>query len=85
MARPSIRLAKPRVGHAPLAPALAEHAQLAVFDAGFVDECMECLNRLNPAIGPGDLITAQVGRLRNVEYLFVATESRLTLPAPQAA
>ena len=27
----------------------------------------------------------QVGRLRNVEYLFVATESRLTLPAPQAA
>jgi adenine-specific DNA-methyltransferase len=27
----------------------------------------------------------QVGRLRNVEYLFVATERRLTLPEPQAA
>jgi adenine-specific DNA-methyltransferase len=27
----------------------------------------------------------QVGRLRNVEYLFVATERRIDLPAPQAA
>ncbi|WP_431267456.1 DNA adenine methylase [Dankookia sp. P2] len=27
----------------------------------------------------------QVGRLRNVEYLFVATERRLTRPAPRAA
>lgn len=27
----------------------------------------------------------QVGRLRNVEYLFVATERQVTLPAPQAA
>jgi adenine-specific DNA-methyltransferase len=27
----------------------------------------------------------QVGRLRNVEYLFVASDRRLSLPAPQAA
>lgn len=34
---------------------------------------------------PAGKKVGKVGRLRNVEYLFVATEQRIALPAPQAA
>ncbi|MDO9709901.1 DNA adenine methylase [Paracraurococcus lichenis] len=34
---------------------------------------------------PQGIKVGQVGRLRNMEYLFVATERRIPLPSPQAA
>jgi protoporphyrinogen oxidase len=33
----------------------------------FIDEAVACIRRINPAIGPGDLVASQVGRLAHAQ------------------
>ena len=43
------------------------HALWARPDAAFVTEAMQCLRRINPAVGGDDLIAFHVGRLRHAQ------------------
>ncbi len=36
-------------------------------NGAFIDECMACISRINPTIGPQDLVASHVGRLRHAQ------------------